>query len=462
MVQQPEKNITIRPATGTIRSPHDQGRAECDLVNSAAHRQCKRRQEPVGYPRVCRLSTPVWWYVCLNSDAHTSIHHQWPLAPASGARSNASGSFTNVGTAGYNWSSTAGTSGLSYNLNFTATGLNTSNSNNRANGFPVRCCRQAFAAGAGRIIVGSSLLLQRQGTGTATAVASAPSARTATTGQVRQLPLATPTSCTSPLRPSTRATTRTGRTAYPCVAVVKHLHSSSGGFFVGGSLLQRQGAGPTAAVASPTSARPATVGRVRQLPMAAPTTCALPLRASARATTITGRPAYPCGAVVKHLHSSPGGFFVGSSLRQGTGSTAAVASAPSARTATAGRVRQLPMATPTSCTLPLQPSARATTRPGRPGYPCVAVVKHLHSSPGGFFVGSSLRQGTGPAAAVASAASVRTAVPGRVRQLPLGTPTCCTLPLLASPRAAAPSGRPVSPCVAVVKHLHSSPGGFLI
>ena len=62
--------------------------------------------------------------------------------PASGARSGASGSFTSVGTAGYYWSSTAGTSGVSYYLNFTATALGTSSSSTRANGFPVRCCRQ--------------------------------------------------------------------------------------------------------------------------------------------------------------------------------------------------------------------------------------------------------------------------------------------------------------------------------
>jgi len=107
----------------------------------------------MGYPRVCRLSTPAWRYVCRNSDAHTSIHHQWPLAPASGYRNSASGSFNNVGTNGYNWSSTAVTNGNSYNLNFNATALNTSNNNNRANGFPVRCCRQAFAPGTGRILI---------------------------------------------------------------------------------------------------------------------------------------------------------------------------------------------------------------------------------------------------------------------------------------------------------------------
>ncbi|MCH5306079.1 MAG: hypothetical protein J1E79_06310 [Rikenella sp.] len=48
----------------------------------------------------------------------------------------------NVGNNGYSWSSSvSGTN--AYNLNFNNAGLNPQNSNNRANGFQVRCL-QAF------------------------------------------------------------------------------------------------------------------------------------------------------------------------------------------------------------------------------------------------------------------------------------------------------------------------------
>ena len=59
--------------------------------------------------------------------------------PASGARNSDFGSFTNVGTGGYAWSSTAVATGNSYYLNFSATSVNTSVSAVRATGLPVRC-----------------------------------------------------------------------------------------------------------------------------------------------------------------------------------------------------------------------------------------------------------------------------------------------------------------------------------
>ena len=54
------------------------------------------------------------------------------------------GALMNVGNNGYNWSSAvSGINGL--NLGFNATWLSTGNTNNRANGFQVRCL-QAFTA----------------------------------------------------------------------------------------------------------------------------------------------------------------------------------------------------------------------------------------------------------------------------------------------------------------------------
>ena len=65
--------------------------------------------------------------------------------PASGYRHSASGSFSAIGTNGYNWSSTvlaSASSGRAYSLNLTATTLSTSNNSNRASGFPVRCVQE--------------------------------------------------------------------------------------------------------------------------------------------------------------------------------------------------------------------------------------------------------------------------------------------------------------------------------
>lgn len=67
------------------------------------------------------------------------------IKPASGNRNNASGAFNNVGTNGYYWSSIFSSATNGYNLNFNSTSVNPSNTNNRANGFPVRCVK-AFAS----------------------------------------------------------------------------------------------------------------------------------------------------------------------------------------------------------------------------------------------------------------------------------------------------------------------------
>ena len=131
---------------GTIQSSYDQGLTKSDFVNSAVHRQCKSRKPSTGEVRFCRLYIPVFRHVYQNTGIRACIHIQRLLIPASGNRNSGSGNFNNIGLNGYNWSSTvvAPTSnGNAYNLNLNATGLNTSNNNNRANGFPVRCL-QAF------------------------------------------------------------------------------------------------------------------------------------------------------------------------------------------------------------------------------------------------------------------------------------------------------------------------------
>ena len=60
------------------------------------------------------------------------------LCRASGYRNRISGALNNVGTNGNSWSSAPSGVNAS-NLNFNATNVNPLNSNNRANGFPVRC-----------------------------------------------------------------------------------------------------------------------------------------------------------------------------------------------------------------------------------------------------------------------------------------------------------------------------------
>ncbi|MEG0602528.1 MAG: hypothetical protein RR499_05725, partial [Mucinivorans sp.] len=60
--------------------------------------------------------------------------------PASGFRSGSDGSFGNVSSHGYYWSSTINNSSNSYNLQFNqSNGAIPQNNNNRSNGFPVRC-----------------------------------------------------------------------------------------------------------------------------------------------------------------------------------------------------------------------------------------------------------------------------------------------------------------------------------
>ena len=61
------------------------------------------------------------------------------VPPASGYRNNSSGTLSNDGSNGYCWSSSPNSQTNGYNLNFNSGGVNPSNSNNRANGFPVRC-----------------------------------------------------------------------------------------------------------------------------------------------------------------------------------------------------------------------------------------------------------------------------------------------------------------------------------
>ncbi|MCL2561435.1 MAG: hypothetical protein FWE10_03820 [Rikenellaceae bacterium] len=59
--------------------------------------------------------------------------------PATGNRNVSSGALNNVGSNGYNWSATPSSATNGFNLNFNSTSVNPSNSNNRGNGFPVRC-----------------------------------------------------------------------------------------------------------------------------------------------------------------------------------------------------------------------------------------------------------------------------------------------------------------------------------
>lgn len=115
-----------------------------ESVNSAARRQCKA--VPTSNTRrgpLCRLS-------------HSSMRGDWiPLQdilspvfkkqaapiPASGNRNNTSGGINNVGSNGNYWSSSPNSATNGYNLNFNSTNVNPSNSNNRTNGFTVRCLR---------------------------------------------------------------------------------------------------------------------------------------------------------------------------------------------------------------------------------------------------------------------------------------------------------------------------------
>lgn len=62
--------------------------------------------------------------------------------PASGNVNRTSGAFTNVGSNGYYWSSTTNSATNGRNLNFNATAMNRSNTNNRANAFPVRSVQE--------------------------------------------------------------------------------------------------------------------------------------------------------------------------------------------------------------------------------------------------------------------------------------------------------------------------------
>ncbi|WP_455591675.1 hypothetical protein [Bacteroides sp.] len=63
---------------------------------------------------------------------------------ASGLRNNSDGTLNNVGTNGYNWSSSPNATNATRgsNLNFNSSSVNPANNNNRANGFPGRCVQE--------------------------------------------------------------------------------------------------------------------------------------------------------------------------------------------------------------------------------------------------------------------------------------------------------------------------------
>ena len=65
-----------------------------------------------------------------------------PFQTAGGYRNHSTGSLTNVGTNGNYWSSTVSTTNAR-NLNFNSTNANM-NSNNRANGFSLRCLQNWY------------------------------------------------------------------------------------------------------------------------------------------------------------------------------------------------------------------------------------------------------------------------------------------------------------------------------
>ena len=64
--------------------------------------------------------------------------------PASGLRWRVDAALTNIGTNGYNWtSSSAGASSVNgTNLDTNSTWINPLNNNNRGNAFPIRCVQE--------------------------------------------------------------------------------------------------------------------------------------------------------------------------------------------------------------------------------------------------------------------------------------------------------------------------------
>ena len=79
-----------------------------------------------------------------NNPTQPGVNNTLGYFPASGNRAAGSGNFNYVSTYGYGWYSTVvgGTSGNGYYLGISATGVSASSSNNRANGFPVRCLQE--------------------------------------------------------------------------------------------------------------------------------------------------------------------------------------------------------------------------------------------------------------------------------------------------------------------------------
>jgi len=80
-----------------------------------------------------------------NIISYSEMCKRYVLLPVAGNRNNSSGSLNNVGTNGNYWSSTvSGTN--SRNLNFNSSNANM-NTNNRANGFSVRCLKDYLCLG---------------------------------------------------------------------------------------------------------------------------------------------------------------------------------------------------------------------------------------------------------------------------------------------------------------------------
>lgn len=67
------------------------------------------------------------------------MYKSYVLWPVAGNRNNSNGSLNNVGSIGNYWSSTVSGTNAS-NLNFNSSNSNI-NTNNRANGFSVRCLK---------------------------------------------------------------------------------------------------------------------------------------------------------------------------------------------------------------------------------------------------------------------------------------------------------------------------------
>lgn len=79
-----------------------------------------------------------YWPYMLNSDGNYSVTDEI-FFPAAGCRYDSNGGLNNAGSNGNYWYGSPNSATNGYNLNFNSTNLNTSNNNNRAYGFSVRC-----------------------------------------------------------------------------------------------------------------------------------------------------------------------------------------------------------------------------------------------------------------------------------------------------------------------------------